>query len=87
MCNIPCFTQLYLEGLRLYFSFRTEKRRIILITEYMEECKLTDKQILLVGILVVFFLGFVILINVLDNYSLNGIKSKKVGNGQHGTAR
>lgn len=28
-----------------------------------------------------------ILINVLDNKSLNGIKAKKVGNGQHGTAR
>ncbi|MBQ8010861.1 MAG: type IV secretory system conjugative DNA transfer family protein [Oscillospiraceae bacterium] len=25
--------------------------------------------------------------NLLDNYSLNGIKSNKVGNGQHGTAR
>ncbi|MBR6617374.1 MAG: type IV secretory system conjugative DNA transfer family protein [Oscillospiraceae bacterium] len=25
--------------------------------------------------------------NLLDNYSLNGIKLKKVGNGQHGTAR
>lgn len=28
-----------------------------------------------------------IVINVLDNKSLNGIKAKKVGNGQHGTAR
>lgn len=41
----------------------------------------------LIGILIVIFIGFVILINLLDNYSLNGIKSKSVGNGQHGTAR
>lgn len=33
------------------------------------------------------FVVFMIVINVLDNKSLNGIKAKKVGNGQHGTAR
>ena len=35
----------------------------------------------------VVFLGFVILINILDSRGINSIKSKKVGDGQHGTAR
>ena len=42
---------------------------------------------ILIGILVVFFIAFLVVVNLLDNKSLNGIKAKKVGNGQHGTAR
>ena len=38
-----------------------------------------------VGVVIVLF---IILLSVLtNNYSLNGIKSKTVGDGQHGTAR
>ncbi len=33
------------------------------------------------------FVAFLVVVNLLDNKSLNGIKAKKVGNGQHGTAR
>ena len=42
---------------------------------------------ILIGILVVLFIAFLVIVNLLDNKSLNGIKAKKVGNGQHGTAR
>lgn len=48
---------------------------------------MSERQTVLIGILVVVFIAFIIIMNLLDNYSLNGIKSKKVGNGQHGTAR
>ena len=48
---------------------------------------MSEKQTVLIGVLVVVFIAFVVIMNLLDNYSLNGIKSKKVGNGQHGTAR
>lgn len=41
--------------------------------------------LLVVGIVVVLF---IVLLSVLsNNYSLNGIKSRTVGDGQHGTAR
>ena len=49
--------------------------------------KLNDKQMILIGVLVVIFIAFLVVVNLLDNKSLNGIKAKKVGNGQHGTAR
>ena len=42
---------------------------------------------ILIGVLVVIFIAFLVVVNLLDNKSLNGIKAKKVGNGQHGTAR
>ena len=42
---------------------------------------------ILIGALVVAFIAFLVVVNLLDNKSLNGIKAKKVGNGQHGTAR
>ncbi len=48
---------------------------------------MSEKQTVLIGVLLVVFIAFVVIMNLLDNYSLNGIKSKKVGNGQHGTAR
>ena len=46
--------------------------------------KLNEKQMILVGVLAVIFVAFLVVVNLLDNKSLNGIKAKKVGNGQHG---
>ncbi|MBQ8012750.1 MAG: type IV secretory system conjugative DNA transfer family protein [Oscillospiraceae bacterium] len=40
-----------------------------------------------IGIMIAFLALFLILVNVLDNKSINGIKAKQVGDGQHGTAR
>lgn len=48
---------------------------------------MNEKQLILIGLLVVAFIAFLVVVNLLDNKSLNGIKAKKVGNGQHGTAR
>ena len=48
---------------------------------------LSEKQIFILILLSVIFIGFIIFANVLDNKSINGIKSKKVGDGQYGTAR
>ena len=48
---------------------------------------MNEKQIILIGVLTVIFIVFIVLVNLLDNKSLNGIKSKRVGNGQYGTAR
>lgn len=48
---------------------------------------LSEKQIVILILLSVVFIGFIIFANVLDNKSINGIKSKKVGDGQYGTAR
>lgn len=42
---------------------------------------------ILIGILAVFFIAFLVIVNLLDNRNINGIKSKTVGDGQHGTAR
>ena len=42
---------------------------------------------ILIGVLTVIFIAFLVIVNLLDNKSLNGIKSKKIGDGQHGTAR
>lgn len=39
---------------------------------------------ILIGVLTVIFIAFIVIVNLLDNKSLNGIKSKRVGNGQHG---
>ena len=46
-----------------------------------------EKQMVTIGIMIAFFALFLILVNVLDNKSINGIKAKQVGDGQHGTAR
>lgn len=46
--------------------------------------KLNEKQMILIGVLVVIFVVFLVIVNLLDNKSLNGIKAKKVGHGQHG---
>ena len=48
---------------------------------------MNDKQMILIGVLVVIFIAFLVILNLLDNKSLNGIKSKRIGDGQHGTAR
>ena len=48
---------------------------------------MNEKQIVILILLSAVFIGFIILANVLDNKSINGIKSKKVGDGQYGTAR
>ena len=48
---------------------------------------MSEKQIFILILLSVVFIGFIIFANVLDNKSINGIKSKKVGDGQYGTAR
>lgn len=42
---------------------------------------------ILIGVLAVIFIAFLVIVNLLDNKSLNGIKSKRIGDGQHGTAR
>ena len=42
---------------------------------------------ILIGVLAVIFIAFLVMVNLLDNKSLNGIKSKKIGDGQYGTAR
>ena len=48
---------------------------------------LTEKKMILIGVLAVIFIAFLVIANLLDNKSLNGIKSKKIGDGQYGTAR
>ena len=45
---------------------------------------MNDKQMFLIGVLVVIFIAFLVVVNLLDNKSLNGIKSKRIGDGQHG---
>ena len=48
---------------------------------------MTEKKMILIGVLAVIFIAFLVIANLLDNKSLNGIKRKPVGHGQHGTAR
>jgi type IV secretion system protein VirD4 len=48
---------------------------------------LNEKQLVILILLSAAFIVFVIFASVLDNKSINGIKSKTVGDGQHGTAR
>lgn len=40
-----------------------------------------------IGILLVLFIGFLIVVNILDSRSLGSIRARQVGHGQHGTAR
>ena len=42
---------------------------------------------ILIGVLVVIFIAFIVIVNLLDNKNINGIKAKTVGDGQYGTAR
>lgn len=46
-----------------------------------------EKQMMTVGILIVVFVVFLVIVNFLDNRSIDGIRAKTVGDGQHGTAR
>ncbi len=46
-----------------------------------------EKQMMTIGILIVIFVVFLVIVNLLDNRSIDGIKAKTVGDGQHGTAR
>ena len=39
--------------------------------------KLNEKQMILIGVLAVIFVAFLVVVNLLDNKSLNGIKAKK----------
>lgn len=42
---------------------------------------------ILICILAALFIAFLVIVNLLDSKSLNGIKSRRIGDGQHGTAR
>ncbi|MBQ6633764.1 MAG: type IV secretory system conjugative DNA transfer family protein [Ruminococcus sp.] len=48
---------------------------------------MNDQQMITIGLMTVAFVIFFIVVNVMDNKNINGIKSKTVGDGQHGTAR
>ena len=38
---------------------------------------MNEKQMILIGVLAVIFVAFLVVVNLLDNKSLNGIKAKK----------
>ena len=48
---------------------------------------MNEKQTIVLVILGVLFIAFIVIANMLDNKSINGIKTKTVGDGQYGTAR
>lgn len=48
---------------------------------------MNEKQILLICVMTAVFVVFFIAVNILDSGNINSIKAKKVGDGQHGTAR
>ena len=48
---------------------------------------MNEKQVLIIGVLTALFFAFLAVMHMLDGKSLNSIKAKTVGNGQHGTAR
>lgn len=73
----------YLEDNKLTLLLNTEESIFLWIGSE----NLNEKQMILIGLLVIAFIAFLVVVNLLDNKSLNGIKAKKVGNGQHGTAR
>ena len=73
----------YLEDNKLTLLLNTEESIFLWIGSEI----LSEKQMILIGLLVIAFIAFLVVVNLLDNKSLNGIKAKKVGNGQHGTAR
>ena len=52
-----------------------------------DAANLSLPQLAGVFVLAAIFVGMLVLMHCLGNYSLNGIKSKSVGNGQYGTAR
>ena len=48
---------------------------------------MNEKQQLIIGVMAIVFIALFIIVNILDNRNINGIKSKRIGDGQHGTAR
>jgi len=48
---------------------------------------LNEKQILIISLMAIGFVALFIMVSIFDNRSINGIKSKRIGDGQHGTAR
>ena len=48
---------------------------------------MNENQTIVLVILGVLFIAFIVIANMLDNKSINGIKAKTVGDGQYGTAR
>ncbi len=46
-----------------------------------------ERQMITLGVVAAIFIVFLVVVNLLDDYTLNGIKARKVGNGQYGTAR
>ena len=48
---------------------------------------MNEKQLVILILMIAAFVGFIILADVLESKSINSIKSKTVGDGQHGTAR
>ena len=48
---------------------------------------MSDKQAAVIILVGIAFIAFLVIANVLEKKSINGIKSKTVGDGQHGTAR
>jgi type IV secretion system protein VirD4 len=48
---------------------------------------LREKQVLVLIVLTALFAVFMVIVHMLDGCSLNSIRAKQVGNGQHGTAR
>lgn len=48
---------------------------------------MNEKQILIISLMAIGFVALFIIVSIFDNRSINGIKSKRIGDGQHGTAR
>ncbi|SDA30233.1 type IV secretion system protein VirD4 [Ruminococcus sp. YE71] len=48
---------------------------------------MNESQMLALGLMTAAFIVFFIIVSILDSKSINGIKSKRIGDGQHGTAR
>ncbi|MBO4865720.1 MAG: type IV secretory system conjugative DNA transfer family protein [Ruminococcus sp.] len=48
---------------------------------------MNEHQMITIGLMTAAFIIFYVVVNVLDNKNINRIKSKTVGDGQHGTAR
>ena len=48
---------------------------------------MNEKQMITMGIMIALFAIFMVVVHLLDTYSLSTIKRKTVGDGQHGTAR
>ena len=48
---------------------------------------MNESQIVTLGLMTAAFIVFFIIVSILDSKSINGIKSKRIGDGQHGTAR